>query len=84
MLELDHLDIRQGDFRLQADLAIEEGARVAVIGPSGGGKSTLIGAIAGFVAHVGEIRWQGARIDPSPPPLARSASSFRITTCCRI
>ncbi|MCC5989259.1 MAG: ATP-binding cassette domain-containing protein [Pararhodobacter sp.] len=73
MLELDHLDIRLGDFRLQADLTIEKGARVAVMGPSGGGKSTLIGAIAGFVEHAGEIRWQGARIDrlaPAARPLS--------------
>lgn len=73
MLELDHVDIRLGDFRLQADLTIKAGARVAVMGPSGGGKSTLIGAIAGFVAHAGEIRWQGGRIDrlaPAARPLS--------------
>ena len=73
MLELDQIDITLGDFRLKADLSIEEGARVAVMGPSGGGKSTLIGAIAGFVAHAGEIRWQGARIDrlaPAERPLS--------------
>jgi len=67
MLELDGLEIVQGDFRLTADWSVPEGARVAVIGPSGGGKSTLLGAVAGFVGHMGAIRWRGGRIDPLPP-----------------
>ncbi|MCC5968904.1 MAG: ATP-binding cassette domain-containing protein [Pararhodobacter sp.] len=74
MLELDGLRIEQGDFRLSATLAVNTGARVAVIGPSGAGKSTLLGAIAGFVPLVhGAIRWQGAPIDrlaPSQRPLS--------------
>lgn len=67
MLELDRVDILQGDFRLTADWSLEPGARLAVIGPSGGGKSTLLGALAGFTPHAGEIRWRGARIDTLPP-----------------
>lgn len=68
MLELDQVLIEMDDFRLTANLAIDEGARVAVLGPSGAGKSTLLSAIAGFVTLTdGEIRWQGKRIDPLPP-----------------
>jgi len=68
MLELDGLLIEQGDFRLTADLTVAAGARVAVMGPSGGGKSTLLGAISGFVElAAGAIRWQGTRIDTQPP-----------------
>ena len=68
MLELDGLRVELDDFRLAADLTLAEGARVAVIGPSGGGKSTLLGAISGFVElAAGQIRWRGERIDHLPP-----------------
>ncbi|NTT87042.1 thiamine ABC transporter ATP-binding protein [Tabrizicola fusiformis] len=60
MLRLEHLDLRQDDFRLQADLTVPVGARVAVIGPSGAGKSTLLMAVAGFFAPVaGRVLWAG-------------------------
>jgi len=60
MLRLEHLDLRQDDFRLQADLTVPAGARVAVIGPSGAGKSTLLMAVAGFFAPVaGRVLWDG-------------------------
>ena len=68
MLELDALRIEQGDFRLEAALTVATGARVAVMGPSGGGKSTLLGAISGFIEPAaGAIRWQGAQIHHLPP-----------------
>ncbi|MBL9056157.1 MAG: ATP-binding cassette domain-containing protein [Rhodobacteraceae bacterium] len=60
MLRLEHLDLRQDDFRLQADLTVPVGARVAVIGPSGAGKSTLLMAVAGFFAPAaGRVLWDG-------------------------
>jgi len=60
MLRLEHLDLRQDDFRLQADLTVPAGARVAVIGPSGAGKSTLLMAVAGFfVPAAGRVLWDG-------------------------
>lgn len=74
MLRLEGCRLRQGDFALSADLAVSEGARVAVLGPSGGGKSTLIGLIAGFFRpDAGRILWQGQDISAAPPgdrPLA--------------
>lgn len=48
MLRLEGCTIANGAFRLEADFAVGQGERVAVIGPSGGGKSTLLEAIAGF------------------------------------
>jgi thiamine transport system ATP-binding protein len=74
MLRLEGCALQQGDFVLTADLAIEPGARVAVLGPSGGGKSTLIGMIAGFVRpDSGRVLWQGRDITHEAPgdrPLA--------------
>lgn len=49
MLKLDRCLLENGSFRLAADLEIDAGRRIAVIGPSGAGKTTLIEAIAGFV-----------------------------------
>lgn len=74
MLTLDGVVIQQGDFTLRADLRIADGARLAIIGPSGGGKSTLLGAIAGFVPLAGgRIFWQGRDITglgPSARPVS--------------
>ncbi|MFN3824526.1 MAG: ATP-binding cassette domain-containing protein [Pseudorhodobacter sp.] len=73
MLRLDGLELRQGEFRLTANWQVPAGARIAVIGASGGGKSTLIAAIAGFLApHSGRILWQGrdiAETDPGKRPV---------------
>lgn len=74
MLRLEHLDLRQDDFRLQADLSVPTGARVAVIGPSGAGKSTLLMAVAGFFAPAaGRVLWDGrdlAGVAPGDRPLS--------------
>lgn len=68
MLTLDKVLIKQGDFTLTADVNIPRGATVAVIGPSGGGKSTLLGAIAGFTEIAeGSIAWNETRISDLPP-----------------
>lgn len=68
MLQLDHLVLAEGAFRLEADLTLPQGARCAVLGPSGAGKSTLLNAIAGFVApEAGRMRWDGADITDLPP-----------------
>lgn len=59
MLTLEALTLRQGDFRLTADWSVAPAERVAIIGPSGGGKSTLLMAIAGFVApESGRVLWE--------------------------
>lgn len=68
MLQLEGLHLQQGDFALRADLAVPTGARVAVMGPSGGGKSTLLAGIAGFLTPVaGRIVWDGQDITALPP-----------------
>ncbi len=68
MLRLEGVELRQGDFRLTADWQAQPGARIAVIGPSGGGKSTLLHAIAGFLAPAaGRIFWDGQDLGPVAP-----------------
>lgn len=68
MLTLEKLRVEQGDWSLAADLAINAGSRVAVLGPSGGGKSTLLNTIAGFLAPTtGRILWRGEEITATVP-----------------
>lgn len=68
MLLLEDVELRQGAFRLRADWQAARGARIAVIGPSGGGKSTLLHAIAGFLAPAaGRILWDGRDLLPVRP-----------------
>ncbi len=77
MLALEDLRIEVGTFALAADLTVARGARVAVMGPSGGGKSTLLAGIGGFVPTRGAIRWDGERIDGLPPGRRRVATLFQ-------
>lgn len=68
MLQLDRLALTQGTFRLTADWQAASGARIAILGPSGGGKSTLLSAIAGFLAPAsGRVLWQGQDITALAP-----------------
>ncbi|NVO22176.1 ATP-binding cassette domain-containing protein [Donghicola mangrovi] len=67
MLTLEGLDIVQDDFRLTADWSVPTGARVAIIGPSGGGKSTLLSAISGFAEAQGKVLWNGAPLGDLAP-----------------
>ncbi|GGA16612.1 thiamine import ATP-binding protein ThiQ [Amylibacter cionae] len=62
------MELLQGEFSLTADLQIEEGHKIALLGPSGGGKSTLLAAIAGFKPpQSGRILWRGEDITNTHP-----------------
>lgn len=58
--------VTQGAFTLRAAVKIPKGARVAVLGGSGEGKSTLLMALAGFLPVQGRIAWEGVAMDPDP------------------
>ena len=67
MLTFDTVTLAQGDFRLTADFVVPEGV-TAVIGPSGGGKSTLLAAVAGFLMpQSGRVLWQGTELTGMKP-----------------
>jgi thiamine transport system ATP-binding protein len=66
MLALEGVVVERDGWRFEADLAVETGAAVAVVGPSGGGKSTLLGVIAGFVPlAAGRVTWAGRDLIPA-------------------
>lgn len=68
MIELKDLHYRSEDFTADFDFTVARGEFVAVIGPSGGGKSTLLSLIAGFEApQSGRIRLDGKDMTGTPP-----------------
>ncbi|MFT7595876.1 MAG: thiamine transport system ATP-binding protein [Paracoccaceae bacterium] len=78
MLKLDGVAVHSGSFRLSADLTVDAGRKVAVIGPSGAGKTTLIEAIAGFLPlSQGRIVWQGHDISLDAPGVRPVAMLFQ-------
>ena len=78
VLWIDQVMLDWDGFRLSADLQVPQGARVAVIGPSGGGKSTLLMALAGFLTpKAGRILWQGRDITALPPAARPMAILFQ-------
>lgn len=78
MLTFDGMRLVQGDFTLSADFAIPTQGVTAVIGPSGGGKSTLLAAVAGFFAPVaGRVLWQGQDMTGQQPGVRPVAMLFQ-------
>ena len=68
MLRFDGIRVERDGFALTADCTVEAPGIVAIIGPSGGGKSTLLSVIAGFeMPDQGQVFWRGRDIGPEPP-----------------
>jgi len=68
MIEITDAVIARGGFRLAVTLSVPRGAICAVIGPSGGGKSTLLEGVAGFLPlESGTIRIDGDAMADRPP-----------------
>ena len=68
MLRVEGIRLTRPGFSLTADLSMPAGSRTAVIGPSGGGKSTLLSVIAGFeTPDQGRIVIDGRDMTGVPP-----------------
>jgi thiamine transport system ATP-binding protein len=68
VLHLDHLMLAQDGFQLAANWSVSAGTKLALLGGSGEGKSTLLMGLAGFLAPVsGRILWQGRDLGPLRP-----------------
>jgi thiamine transport system ATP-binding protein len=48
MIRLENVEYEAGDFRASFDAEIPEGTFLGILGPSGGGKTTLLSLLAGF------------------------------------
>ncbi len=67
MLTFDAVTLSQGTFQLTADFQLQADI-TAVIGPSGGGKSTLLAGIAGFFEpSKGRVLWDNQVLTGTPP-----------------
>ena len=68
MIELSHVTFRYEDMAMRFDAQFPTASFTAVIGPSGGGKSTLLNLIAGFEApESGRVLIDGADVTALPP-----------------
>jgi thiamine transport system ATP-binding protein len=72
-LELRLRGLTERGFVLAGELSVPAAAMLALIGPSGGGKSTALDVIAGFVAADAQVRVNGRDI-AGLPPAARPVS----------
>jgi thiamine transport system ATP-binding protein len=68
MLRIEKCRLSWPDFTADYSLSVESGALCAIIGPSGGGKTTLLHMIAGFeTPESGELSFDGLDLLPLPP-----------------
>src|SRR5437667_8360114 len=65
LLKIEHLEVRYGDLIGVSDVSLDvpEGSVVALLGSNGGGKTTVLNAIAGLIpVHSGSIGFRGQEI----------------------
>jgi branched-chain amino acid transport system ATP-binding protein len=65
LLRIEHLEVRYGDLIGVSDVSLEvpDGSVVALLGSNGGGKTTVLNAVAGLIpSHAGTIEFRGRAI----------------------
>lgn len=68
MLTLERILIQQGDFSLSANFTLSMGSICAIVGASGGGKSTLLSVISGFlIPAAGRVLIDDTDVTNIPP-----------------
>lgn len=78
MLRVENVTILYSDFVGHYDFSLHHAALVALIGPSGGGKTTLFNALAGFAAiDSGEMRFDDVAFTHAAPASRPSAMLFQ-------
>jgi NitT/TauT family transport system ATP-binding protein len=73
MLEIEALAKSYGDIEAIREIGfdVSEGEFVCIVGPSGGGKTTLLKSISGLLAPTrGEVRLRGRRVTRPPEEMA--------------
>lgn len=73
ILEVQDVKVQLGDSVLVSDVSfvLPKGDMLAIVGPNGGGKSTLLRALLGILPYSGTIQWaDGVRIGYVPQKLA--------------
>lgn len=79
-IEIRDLEMRFGEFKALQDVALDvkQGEFVTLLGPSGGGKTTLLKVISGFLAPTrGVIRIGGTDVTHTPPEKRDTALCFQ-------
>jgi len=79
-IQVEHLTRRFGDFLAVDDVSfdVQPGCLVALLGPSGGGKSTILRIIAGLeTADTGTVRLDGEIVDHLHPSARRVGFVFQ-------
>src|SRR5258708_26525702 len=69
LLKIEHLEVRYGDLIGVSDVSLDvpEGSVVALLGSNGGGKTTVLNAIAGLIpVHSGSAGFRGQEIGGTP------------------
>jgi thiamine transport system ATP-binding protein len=78
MLVVDDCRLEYPDFSARYTLKVETGQLCAVVGPSGGGKTTLLHLIAGFERQVsGSLQFSGQDLSPLKPSARPIAMVFQ-------